>query len=218
MDKNKIFITIAGIVGIFVFLIAAYYATNQQAPAQTYEELKQTMPQDHTKWSKSKKHLLIKYSDLQCPACQFSHTFMKSLETDKTITDNVTFVYRHYPIVTAHPYALDAAYASEAAAKQGKFYEMVDLIFESQTTWSKGSGGDAIKTFRGFAEKLKLNMEQYDKDVASDEVKKKIAEDQSSGNKYGVAGTPTFFLDGTKVNVNSYEDFRKLLQETAKES
>ncbi len=201
--------------GIIAFVTAAYYATNQPKPVVTYEQVKTVASDDHIKWSKAKKHILVEYSDLQCPACQAFHTYMKSaIETDKSITDNITFVYRHFPLIVAHPFANDAAYAAEAAAMQGKFFEMTDLQFQNQKTWAASQ--NPRETFRGFAEQLKLDMEKYDTDVASDAVKQRVARDVASGNEVEVAGTPTFYLDGNRVEVASFDEFKNLLVDTAK--
>ncbi len=216
MDKSKIFITLASVVGIIAFVAAAYYATNQPKPVMTYEKVKTVGADENIKWSKAKKHILVEYSDLQCPACASFHTYLKSaIDTDKSITDNITFVYRHYPLIMAHPFANDAAYAAEAAGMQGKFFEMTDLQFVNQKTWA--SAQNAKEIFRGYAEELKLDMEKYDTDVASDAVKQRVARDVQSGNEVEVVGTPSFYLDGNRVEVASYDEFKQLLVETAKQ-
>ena len=215
MDKSKIFITLASVVGIIAFIIAAYYATNQQKPVATYEQVKNIGNDENIKWSKAKKHILVEYSDLQCPACQSFHNYLKSsIDKDKSITDNITFVYRHFPLIVAHPFANDAAYAAEAAGMQGKFFEMIDLQFTNQKTWATAQNPREI--FRGYADKLKLDLEKYDTDVASDKVKQRVSRDVQSGNEVGVSGTPSFFLNGNKVEVASFEEFKQLLVETAK--
>lgn len=217
MDKSKIYITIASIVGILLLVVGAYYATSQpSAEAQAYfEQVKTVKDGDNVKWSKAKKHVLVEFSDLQCPACQAFHTYMKSnIENDKTITDNITFVYKHYPLIAIHPFANNAAYAAEAARNQGKFFEMIDLQFANQKTWA--SSQDPMPTFRTYAEQLGLDLEKYDADVNSDDIKRRVAADVQLGNEVQVQGTPTFYLDGQRVAVASYEDFKKLLQETAK--
>lgn len=215
MDKNKIFITIAAVAGLFGFLAAAYFMTNRPEPPQVVEALQTTREGDHKKWAQNSRNVLINYSDFQCPACAAAHDFLKRLEKEEGITQNITYVYRHFPLLTIHPHANEAAYAAEAAGKQGKFFEMADLIFENQEAWSKEN--DAKPVFRSYAEQLKLNMQQYDKDLASDEVRQKVAADRQSGSEAGIAGTPTFFLNGQRVSVTSYESFKRLLQEKAAE-
>jgi protein-disulfide isomerase len=80
MDKNKLFIGIFALVGIFVFLIAAYYATNQPKQVKTIDALKKVAPNDHVTWSPNKKHILVEYGDLQCPACKAFHDSERNRE------------------------------------------------------------------------------------------------------------------------------------------
>lgn len=212
MMNNKAIIALTSIVVIFGFLYAVYAFTNK--PVQTYfPEVSKLAGNDHVKWSPAKKHVLVEYSDLQCPACKMFHDNIKqTIETDKSITDNVTFVYRHFPLDNIHPYARQAAYAAEAAHKQDKFFEMVDKLFATQETWSKG--GDVKAMFSTYAKEIGLDVEQFQQDMDSDTVKKKVEADFISGNAAQVDATPTFYLDGNKVVVNSFADFKKLLQET----
>lgn len=215
MMNNKILIAVASIVVVFGFLYGVYAFTNK--PVQTdFPEVSTVSPQDHTKWSANKKTILVEYSDLQCPACKMFHDVIKEqIESDKTIKDNVTFVYRHFPLDNAHPHARAAAYAAEAAHNQGKFFEMVDKLFATQETWAKE--GNPQELFISYAKELKLDEAKFKEDMNSEAVKKRVQDDVVSGNKVDVQGTPSFYLDGKKVvNINSFEDFKKLLQDTVK--
>src|SRR5690606_8652134 len=116
---------------------------------------------------------------------------------DPEVTENVTFVYRHFPLDAAHPNAREAAYAAEAAGKQGKFFEMHDVLFEKQSEWSPLP--DPKETFIGYAEALKLDIEKFTTDMDSKEVQDKVQNDFLSGNEFNVQGTPTFFLNGKRI-------------------
>ena len=214
MDKNKIFLGSIAVIGIFVFLIAAYYATNKPKEVKTFEALKKVEATDNTTWSKSKKHVLIEYGDMQCPACKAFHDSLKEIEKDKNVTNNITLVYRHYPLVNVHQFAMEAAIAVEAAGQQGKFFEMVDKLYDNQEAWSKEK--DPKATFRKFAEELKLDMDKYDADIKSDALRKVILDDQKTGNDVEVSATPTFFLDGVKLEVATFDEFKNILVEAAK--
>ncbi len=96
-----------------------------------------------------------------------------------------------------HQYALHAAYAAEAAGKQGRFWEMHDLLFENQENLED-------KDLRLYAERLSLDMNKFAKDMDSDEVAKKVQEDIMGGIKSGVNGTPTFFINGVRFD-GSYQ-------------
>lgn len=216
LNKSTIIISVISLALIFGFLYLVYFITNQpkapvmSAGAQTVEA------DDHVKWSPAKKHLLVEYSDLQCPACKAFHTMIKSsIENDPEITKNITFVYRHFPLSQAHPYAYEAAYAAEAAGNQNKFFEMTDLMFETQDSWK--DEGNSKGFFNNLAKQLKLDEEKFKADMASSEVRNRVSKDYQSGIVGTVNSTPTFYLDGEKlVNITSFDDFKKLLQETAK--
>lgn len=215
MMNNKVIIALTSIVVIFGFLYGVYAFTNK--PVQTdFPEITKISSTDHVKWAKNSKNVLVEYSDLQCPACKSFHEIIqKDIETDKTITENISFVYRHFPLDNIHPYARDAAYAAEAAGKQNKFFEMSDKLFANQEVWSKQANHNA--TFIQYAKELKLDVDKFQKDMDSKEVKERVQNDFISGNNAQVDSTPTFYLNGKKLtNISSFEEFKKLLQDTAK--
>lgn len=212
--NNKILLTIISVLLIFGFIFVAYKFTN--APQNTtFPQVSVIKADDHIKWSAGKKNILVEYSDLQCPACKSFQDFIRneiesSRSTNYDVTKKVTFVYRHFPL-PQHKFANDAAYATEAAGKQGKFFEMVDMIFDGQTSWEKKSS--ASQDFEKYAKDLKLDMEQFRKDRDSSEAKAKVRADLLSGQQAAVNATPTFFLNGKKLdNINSFDDFLKLLK------
>lgn len=210
MNRNNIIITVVSIIVMLGFLVGAYMVTSKPAVTE-YPELKEVKASDHTKWSKKNERVLVEFSDLQCPACaQYHNVLLKELSKDKDVTDNVTFVYRHFPLDAAHPHAREAGYAAEAAGKQGKFFEMHDLIFENQAKWS--GEANPVNTFIGYAKGLKLNEDQFKKDMNSSEVKDRVQNDFLAGSDYGVQGTPTFFLNGKRLpNPATIEEFKQLL-------
>lgn len=90
---------------------------------------------DWVKGKKDSKVVLVEYSDFQCPACAAYFPMVEQVMDE--YKDKVAFVYRHFPLISIHPYAEPMARASEAAGKQGKFWEMYQLIFKNQTAWSR---------------------------------------------------------------------------------
>ena len=215
MMNNKLIISLASIVILFGLLYGVYAFTNK--PVQTdFTEVTKVLPTDRTKWTAQSKNVLVEYSDLQCPACKNFHDVIKqTIESDKSITENMTFVYRHFPLDNIHPNARAAAYAAEAAGRQGKFFEMSDILFARQDQWSKDS--DPKPKFLAYAKELKLSTEDFEKAMDSTEVKEKVQNDFISGTNADVQATPTFYLNGKKVDVNSFDQFKKLLQDTAKQ-
>lgn len=152
---------------------------------------------------------LVEYSDLQCPACAYFHPIMKQLMAE--YGDRVRFVYRHFPLRQIHTNAELAARAAEAAGKQGKFWEMLDILFENQTAWA--SEGDPTIIFRGYAESLGVNGEQFMRDLSSPDVAAKLSNDVRGGDASKVEGTPTFFLKGVRIeNPRSYDEFKSVIE------
>ena len=214
MNKNTVIISVVSVVVTFLLLFGVYKLVNQ--PVQTdFPQTKQLKLSDHIKWSPDKKNVLVEYSDLQCPSCKGAHDFLKTIDAsgsaDFEITKKVTFVYRHFPLSQIHNKANVAAYAAESATKQGKFWEMVDLLFKNQQAWST-SNDPKNEYFLNYAKELTLDIDRFKKDFESTEVKDRVAEDLREAEQIGVNSTPTFFLNGQKVDVNSFEEFKTKLK------
>jgi protein-disulfide isomerase len=117
-----------------------------------------------------------------------------------------TLINRNFPLNQIHPNAYEAALAAEAAGKQGKFWDMHDLLFANQQSWARL--GSPLDTFRSYAQQLELNMEQFEADYRSDEVRDKVAADQASGYAAGIDSTPTFYINGAPLaNPRGLEGF-----------
>ncbi|MDO8571072.1 MAG: DsbA family protein, partial [bacterium] len=147
--------------------------------------------------------------DFQCPACEAYYSILKQVH--EKYGNKIQFVYRHFPLSTIHPHAERAAQVAEAAGKQGKFWEMHDMLFENQSSWS--SEGNPDQTFIKYAERLTLDLDRFKKELDSKEVRGKVTNDSSSGAKLGVQGTPTFFLGGKQLDRNpqSFEEFSEII-------
>jgi protein-disulfide isomerase len=136
---------------------------------------------------------LVEYGDYQCPHCGRAYPLLKKLVKEKG--KFFRFVFRNFPLQEAHPAAFMAALAAEAAARQGKFWEMHDMIFENQDDLHGNS-------FMQFAESLGLDTKVFAHDWKSADLVTKVEADFESGIKSGVNGTPSFFLNGGK-----FEDY-----------
>ena len=155
---------------------------------------------DHTEGPDDAPLTLVEYGDYQCPYCGAAYPVVKRLQ--KTLGKKLLFVFRNFPLTQMHPYALIAAEAAEAAALQGKFWEMHDLLFEQQGFLEP----DAIPVW---AERLGLDLEKLGNDIAQGVVEGRIKEDRQSGIRSGVNGTPTFFVNG--VRFDGSPDYGSLL-------
>jgi len=174
-----------------------------------------TMPEiTDADWSKGNLEstiILVEYSDLQCPACKSREPLVEKLIQE--FGNHIRFVYRHMPLSSMHKNAQKAAEATEAAGMQDKFWEMHDLLFEKQKDWSDLSNTDFIETLATYAEEIGLDLEQFNSDLESSEVEDAVDEDKEGAIDAGVNSTPTFFLNGSKINPKTYEEYRELIRQ-----
>jgi protein-disulfide isomerase len=131
--------------------------------------------------------LIIEYGDYECPYSRQAYRAIEQVE--RQLGGNIRFAFRHFPLTSIHPHALAAAAAAEAAALQGRFWEMHELLFHRQKALEDGD-------LRGYARQLGLDA-AFDRDRADPAVADRIARDVRSGLASGqVLGTPTLFIDG----------------------
>jgi protein-disulfide isomerase len=132
---------------------------------------------------------LVEYGDYECPFCGMAHPVVQELE--RALSDRLCFAYRHFPILSAHPHALPAAEAAEAAGEQGQFWAMHDRLFEHQDMLDD-------EMLVSHAVELGLDRERFIDDLASQRFVPRVRDDLSSGARSGVNGTPTFFVNGQR--------------------
>ena len=140
--------------------------------------------------------LILEYGDYECP---YSRRAFREIETiERELGDGVRFAFRHFPLTEIHPHALAAAAASEAAALQGGFWNMHELLFHHQKALDDHD-------LRRYAAELGLDIARFDHDRTGTEVLGRIRRDVESGARSGqVRGTPTLFIDGV-VHLGGYE-------------
>jgi protein-disulfide isomerase len=129
---------------------------------------------------------IVEFSDFECPYCGRAHPIVQQVLNE--FEGRVRVVFKNFPL-SAHPHAMSAARAAVAAGNQGKFWEMHDLLFEHQQQLEE-------EDLEQYAEQLGLNMERFRAAMASPETQRKIDTDKEEGQRVGVEGTPTFFIDG----------------------
>jgi len=142
---------------------------------------------DHIQGPATAAVTLVQYGDYECPYTRQSTTVVRAIQPQ--LGDQLRFVFRNFPLTDIHPHALHAAFAAEAAAAQGKFWEMHDYIFHHQHTLEDSD-------LEQFAEAVGLDMQQFARDMAERPYINRIEEDLQSGIRSGVRGTPTFFING----------------------
>jgi len=164
---------------------------------------------DYVKGNPSAPVTLIEYLDFECEACGAYFPLIKELEQE--FPNDLRVVRRYFPL-PGHKNGMTAALAVEAAARQGKYDEMHDLLFTEQKNWGE-KPAPTPAVFEGYAQKLGLDLTKFKQDVASQSVKDRVQRDVESGTKLGNTGTPSFYLQGEKIqNPRSLEDFKTLIQ------
>ena len=139
---------------------------------------------------------LVEFLDFECEACGAYYPIMEQLR--ETYAGKVTFAFRYFPL-PGHGNSVNAAVAVEAAAQQDQLEPMFHRMFQTQGEWGEKGAESQASVFRGYAEELGLDMEQYDADVASAETRDRVELDFTEGIALGVEGTPTFFLNGESL-------------------
>ena len=135
---------------------------------------------------------LEEFGDFQCPPCGKLSEPLNEMQKKY----NMRLIYRNFPLPT-HSHAKEAAYAAEAAGRQGKFWPMHDLLFREQAVWSKSP--EARPLFQAYAGMLQLDLSRFKNDMDSPEVQQKVDTDQRRGAAIGVKTTPTLFVNNQAV-------------------
>jgi protein-disulfide isomerase len=166
-------------------------------------------PTNHVEGQGSAGVTLVEYGDYQCPYCGQYFPIVQAVQ--QKYNTQITFQFRNLPLLQIHQNAFAAARAAEAASLQGKFWDMHDLLYQNQTTWGESSNAQVY--FQQYASQLSLNVQKFTQDAASSQVNDTINADVSAFLKTGQEeSTPTFFLDGKKIQPGySVDAFSKLI-------
>ena len=177
-------------------------ATDPTAPVG--EVYKVTLGDAQTRGNDSALITIVQWSDFECPHCAYVGSTLELLEAK--YGSDVRFAFMHFPL-TFHTNSRDAAIAAEAAGEQGKFWEMHDLLFDNMRDLSD-------KNYVKWARELKLDVKQFKKDLADPDIAKRVDDMKAQGEALGLAGTPTFFVNGRQVEGgNSAPEFIALIDE-----
>ena len=146
---------------------------------------------DHSQGPADAPVTMVEYGDYECPYCGAAYSVIKDIQ--RQMGADLRFVFRNFPITSSHPRAQEAAEAAEAAAAQGRFWEMHDVLFEHQDELGLGH-------LRRYARELGLDLRRFDYDLADNVYTGRVRDDFMSGVRSGVNGTPTFFINGVRYN------------------
>lgn len=191
-SESKLLLGILG--STILIILGAVFLFSKPAPAYTRQEL--ISADTNTEGNKDATNYLVEFSDFQCPACKVFSATVNDIV--KKYGDKLYFAYHHYPL-PQHAFSVKASVAAEAAGAQGKFWEMHDLLFANQDSLS-----DAKVT--ELAKQLNLNMDQFTASLADPKLKAKIDTDKALGDKINLQATPTFYLNGKKLNLATPDD------------
>ncbi|WP_371786499.1 DsbA family protein [Streptosporangium subroseum] len=198
------------VIGAFAVVVAALFAINifrsgaGNADAAAGESRFVRADSHRLQTAQDGKVTLVEFLDFECEACRAAFPAVEQLRKD--YAGKVTFVARYFPI-PSHFNAERAARAVEAAAQQGKFDAMYQRMYQTQTQWAEKQV-PADDAFRGFAKDLGLDMAAWDKAYDAPATLARIKKDVADGEALGVQGTPTFFLNGKKLEPRSSDDFK----------
>ena len=214
--SKQFWAVIAVIVLIFVGLFALSGGKSNTSPQS--KSSSKTLSQ-HVTGKGTTGVKLVEYGDFQCPACEAYEPVVEQVRAQ--YGDKIQFQFRNFPLTSLHQNAFAAARAAEAAAIQNKFWEMHDLLY-NQGNWQQWTNASSPETFfNQYATQLGLNVDKFKQDYKSTAVNDLINADMAEGNRLGITGTPTFFVNGRKID-NIRADlaaFTKLLDgEIAKKS
>ncbi len=198
-------LTVGTLIGAF-----ALFNNSGGEPSTNTANHQEIRPDEHIRGNPQAKVTLVEYGDFQCPACKAAFPLVKQLLDE--YGDRVRLVFRHFPIAAIHPNAFAGSRAAEAAGTQGKFFEMHDLLYERQDKWA--SSTSAQQLFRDYAGELGLNLEQFNTAYSEGSTTDRINGDIELGKAAGATGTPTFILDGQKLEPNprSYEELKAKIE------
>ena len=181
---------------IIVILGGVLFVTNHNKTTTGTNSTNGT-PTSHVEGASPEGVTLVEYGDYQCPVCSTFYAAVKQVAAQ--YSTKVVFQFRNLPLTSIHQNAFAAARAAEAAGLQGKYWEMHDLLYANQQAWSQSS--DPQTAFTSYAQSLGLNVTKFNADYASEAVNSSINADLSAFAKTGdEMATPTFYLDGTKLD------------------
>ena len=159
---------------------------------------------DHVEGAENAQVTLIEYGDYECSYCGQAYPIVKKVQEE--MGDKMQFVFRNFPLGQVHPHAQKAAEAAEIAATDDKFWEMHDLLYENQDALDEAS-------LKDYAAQIGLDADKFAEDLDGGKYEEKVQADFMGGAENGVNGTPSFFINGTRLDGSwDYESLLAALQ------
>ncbi len=199
------------IVAAFIIAKTSYKSSGQKTDDQVpTSNALSIVADDWVYGNRDAKVTIVEYLDFECEACGAYYPITTKLKEE--YKDSMSFVVRYFPL-PGHKNSLTAAKAVEAAGEQGKFWEMYSALYENQKEWAEKQVADQ-SLFEKYATAIGLDMHRWKQDVESEEVKDRIQRNYEEAMKLNLQGTPSFFLNGKKIeSPRGYEAFKLLVEE-----
>lgn len=203
MGKMKNIPLLIGTVVVTLLLIvgvAVLFSNNSISGGQvTVDQTLLLKRATHRKGPETAPVTIVEFSDFQCPACRAAQPLVAQLLTQ--FPEDVSLVYRHFPLDAIHRNARLAAQAAEAASEYGKFWEYHDLLFENQLAWQDITNREELfAIFAEYAEQLAIDKTEFIAKIESDAVIERVQTDTAVAVQLGVSATPTFYVNGTRTS------------------
>lgn len=191
-----------GIIAVIALIIISFVVSNNDEQIDEAAVAAITVEADgpHIKGNPEAEFIITEFSDFQCPSCKAAAPQVTSIV--ESYSERLAVEYKHFPLRSIHPNAQLAAQASEAAANQGMFWEMHDLLFEKQSEWSQSFNPE--RYFREYAQELGLNVDRFRYDLNSDDIKDRVNENYDEATELQLSGTPSFVYNGERVDLNEF--------------
>ncbi len=200
-----------GTIVIIGMLFSGKFLSPAPTPATSEEaaNILSIVPDDHAKGNPDAKVTLVEYLDFECEACRAYYPLIKQLGAE--FPDDLRIVTRYFPL-PGHRNSMTAAIAVEAASRQGKYWGMHDVLFESQEKWGNKDVPNP-QVFEQYARQIGLDMAKFAADVADPATKARVQRDFDASEKLGNTFTPSLFVQGKKIeNPKGYDAFKTLIQ------
>jgi len=214
MNQKQILFSTLALGALFIGLYGVYKLIGSGRDEALITKIKTERPTTRTMWNNEGAHTLTVFSDFQCPACKVFHEYLSGFEATSSpnisITKNAAFVFRYYPLYQIHKDAFSLAYAAEAAGRQGKFDDISKRFYTDQVRLESIANIQAY--LAEVAKDIHLDRNKFFADMKNISLQNDIQNDLSMGEKLGVNATPTFFLDGEKLESMAPESLLKILK------
>ncbi len=222
---NKLKDNLAGIVFfalLIFFILSMTGKLNISSWFDKADDNKETiMAIDDSKWQEilsshnhsnpGAKAVLVEFGDFQCPACKNFHDNFKQLDAETK--SKVDLIFVNFPLENLHDRARYGSRAALAAEKQGKFWEMHDLLYDNQTTWTEADFTSSVDLFTGFANQLSLDIDKFKSDYEDRAIRSKVDSDLKLAESFNLSATPSLYLNKNSVSFKDIEELKKAIND-----